>query len=146
MRAYMSDTCAREQGDGNIARVYPNCLHHSEGAMQTSGNEAGGGQSYPSRHSDGAYPLQVKQTVGVHVLLLLVTMLDDKTYCCDMFCKVVAVEQNAHACIVLVSPCQKKSHVARVQLLSLHKFCTRPFFIRPQTLGAAAFAVGEEQE
>ena len=79
MRAYMSDTCAREQGDGNIARVYPNCLHHSEEAMQTSRNEAGDGQSYPRRHSDGSYPLQVKQTVGVHLLLLLVTMLDDKT-------------------------------------------------------------------
>ena len=114
--------------------------------MQTSGNEAGGGQSYPSRHSDGAYPLQVKQTVGVHLLLLLVTMLDDKTYCCDMFCKVVAVEQHAHACIVLGSPCQKRSHVARLQLLSLHKFCTRPFFHKAAASRSASLAVGEEQE
>ena len=66
-------------------------------------------------------------------------------YCCDLFYKVVAVEQHARACIVLVSPCQKnKSHVARAQLISLHRFRTRPFFIRPQTLGAAALAVEEE--
>ena len=39
---------------------------------------------------------------------------------------------------------KNKSHVARAQLLSLHKFRTRPFFIRPQTLGAAALAVEEE--
>ena len=47
--------------------------------MQTSRNEAGDGQSYPHRHNDGSDPLLGKQTVGVHLLLLLVTMLDHKT-------------------------------------------------------------------
>ena len=104
----MSDTCAREQGDGNIARVYPNCLHHSEEAMQPSQNEAGDGQSYPHRHSDGSYPLQVKQTVCVHVRLLLVSILDDNTYCCDMFCKVAL-----HASFLHKAADSRESHIAR---------------------------------
>ena len=79
MRAYMSDTGARERGDSNIARVYPNCLHHSQEAMHTSRNEAGDGHSHPHRHNDDSDTLLDKQTPGVHILLLLVTMLDDKS-------------------------------------------------------------------
>ena len=79
MRAYMFDTCALEQGDGNIARVHTNCLRHSEEDMRTSRNEAGDGQSYAHCHSDGSNPLQVNLADGVHLLLVLVTILDAKT-------------------------------------------------------------------
>ena len=47
--------------------------------MQTCRNEAGDGQSYAHCRWVGPNPQHVKQTDGVHLLLLLVTMLDDKT-------------------------------------------------------------------
>ena len=68
-----------EQGDGNIARVYTSCLRHSEEDMRTCRNEAGAGQSYAHCCWGGPNPRHVNQTDGVHLLLLLVTMLDDKT-------------------------------------------------------------------
>ena len=79
------DTCLAEL-EHRVLLSIVSCSHHTESNM------------YAGRI----------QYVGVHVLPLLLTMLDDKTYCCDMFCKVVAVEQHAHACMVLVSPCLKK--------------------------------------
>ena len=33
---YLYDASAQEQGEGDIARLPPNCVHHSDEAMQTS--------------------------------------------------------------------------------------------------------------
>ena len=94
--------CTIDRQIGDVLTLH--IRHHTdapEEAMQISQNEAGDGQSCLRRHSDGSYPLQVQQTVCVHVRLLLVPILDDKTYCCDMYLRQCTCRQRCSCCSLL---------------------------------------------